>query len=49
MGHADDVIKAFAQELARRPEPRLLLSDYHFKVLDPTEDERAQTAFNRQE
>jgi hypothetical protein len=48
-GHTDDVIKAFAQGLAVRPEPRLISSDYHFKVLDPSEDERAQIAFNRRE
>jgi hypothetical protein len=44
-GHADDVVKAFAQELAVRPEPRLLPSDYQFKILNASEDERAQTAF----
>jgi hypothetical protein len=48
-GHSDEVIKAFAQELGTRPEPRLLLSDYHFKILDPAEEARAQSAFNRHE
>jgi hypothetical protein len=48
-GHTNEVLKAFGQELGMRPEPRLLPSDYHFKILDVAEDERAQLAFNSRE
>jgi hypothetical protein len=48
-GHTDEVIQAFAQELGIRPEPRLLQSDYHFKILDAAEEARAQTTFARRE
>jgi hypothetical protein len=46
-GHQDDVIQAFSKELARRPEPEILLSSYYFKVLDPAEERRAQAAFQQ--
>jgi len=45
-GHTDEVIQAFAQELGMRPEARLISSDYHFKILNTSEDERAQLAFS---
>ena len=47
-GHTAEVMTGFVHELAQRPEPQLVLSDYTFKVLTPEEEHRAQLAFRGQ-